>query len=56
MLTSFGEEIRQTPLQPGRPDGGGLQWRHPFLLQYPQTQADVRSFVPRVKRQLTSAL
>jgi len=24
----------------------------PFLLQYPQTQADVRSFVPRVKRQL----
>jgi cell division protein FtsI/penicillin-binding protein 2 len=52
MLTSFGEEIRQTPLQLAAlmaavSNGGTL-----FYLQYPQTQADVRSFVPRVKRQL----
>ena len=52
MLTSFGEEIRQTPLQLAAlmaavSNGGTL-----FYLQYPQSQADVRSFMPRVKRQL----
>jgi len=52
MLTSFGEEIRQTPLQLAAlmaavSNGGTL-----YYLQYPQSQAEVRSFVPRVKRQL----
>jgi beta-lactamase class D len=52
MLTSFGEEIRQTPLQLAAlmaavSNGGTL-----YYLQYPQTQAEVRSFVPRVKRRL----
>jgi penicillin-binding protein 2 len=52
MLTSFGEEIRQTPLQLAAlmaavSNGGTL-----YYLQYPQSQAEMRSFVPRVKRQL----
>jgi len=52
MLTSFGEEIRQTPLQLAAlmaavSNGGTL-----YYLQYPQTEAEVRSFVPRVKRRL----
>jgi cell division protein FtsI/penicillin-binding protein 2 len=52
MLTSFGEEIRQTPLQLAAlmaavSNGGTL-----YYLQYPQSEADVRSFVPRVKRRL----
>jgi cell division protein FtsI/penicillin-binding protein 2 len=52
MLTSFGEEIRQTPLQLAAlmaavSNGGTL-----YYLQYPQSQADVSSFVPRVKRRL----
>ena len=52
MLSSFGEEIRQTPLQLAAlmaavSNGGTL-----YYLQYPESQADVRSFVPRVKRQL----
>lgn len=52
MLTSFGEEIRQTPLQLAAlmaavSNGGTL-----YYLQYPQTQAEVRNFVPRVKRRL----
>jgi len=52
MLTSFGEEVRQTPLQLAAlmaavSNGGTL-----YYLQYPQTQAEVRSFVPRVKRRL----
>jgi len=52
MLTSFGEEIRQTPLQLAAlmaavSNGGTL-----YFLQYPQSQAEVNSFVPRVKRHL----
>ena len=52
MLTSFGEEIRQTPLQLAAlmaavANGGTL-----YYLQYPQSQTEARSFVPRVKRQL----
>ena len=52
MLTSFGEEISQTPLQLAAlmsavANGGTL-----FYLQYPRNQAEVRSFVPRVKRHL----
>lgn len=52
MLTSFGEEISQTPLQlaalmTALANGGKL-----YYLQYPRTQQEVENFVPRVKRQL----
>ena len=52
MLTSFGEEIQQTPLQLAAlisavANGGTL-----YYLQYPRTPADVQGFVPRVKRKL----
>src|SRR5206468_10757758 len=52
MLTSFGEEISQTPLQlaalmSALANGGTL-----YYLQYPRTQQDLDGFVPRIKRQL----
>jgi len=52
MLTSFGEEIQQTPLQLAAllsavANGGTM-----YYLQYPRTQGDIASFVPRVKRRL----
>ncbi len=52
MLTSFGEEISQTPLQLAAlmsaiANGGTL-----YYLQYPRSQAEVKDFVPRVKRRL----
>jgi penicillin-binding protein 2 len=55
MLTSFGEEIQQTPLQLAAlmsaiANGGTLNY-----LQYPRNQAEVQSLVPRVKRRLDIA-
>ncbi len=52
MLTSFGEEIQQTPLQLAAlmsavANGGTL-----YYLQYPRTAAEAQNFVPRVKRKL----
>jgi len=52
MLTSFGEEISQTPLQlaaliAAMANGGTLHY-----LQYPRTPLEVSQFVPRVKRRL----
>jgi cell division protein FtsI/penicillin-binding protein 2 len=52
MLTSFGEEIQQTPLQLAAlmsaiANGGTL-----YYLQYPKTAEDAKNFVPRVKRRL----
>lgn len=52
MLTSFGEEIQQTPLQLAAlmsavANGGTL-----YYLQYPRSPADIQSFVPKVKRKL----
>jgi penicillin-binding protein 2 len=52
MLTSFGEEIQQTPLQLAAlmsavANGGTL-----YYLQYPRSQADVKEFAPMVKRKL----
>jgi penicillin-binding protein 2 len=52
MLTSFGEEVSQTPLQLAAlmsavANGGTL-----FYLQYPRSQAEAKDFVPRVKRKL----
>ena len=52
MLTSFGEEVEQTPLQLAAlmsaiANGGTL-----YYLQYPRSQEEVRSLAPRVKRRL----
>jgi cell division protein FtsI/penicillin-binding protein 2 len=52
MLTSFGEEIEQTPLQLAAlmsaiANGGTL-----YYLQYPRDQQEARNLVPRVKRRL----
>ena len=52
MLTSFGEDIAQTPLQlaalmSALANGGTL-----YYLQYPRTRQEADEFVPRVKRQL----
>ena len=52
MLTSFGEEISQTPLQfaalmSAVANGGNL-----YYLQYPRTQKEAAVFTPRIKRHL----
>jgi len=52
MLTSFGEDIAQTPLQfaallSALANGGTL-----YYLQYPRTPREIDLFIPRVKRQL----
>jgi penicillin-binding protein 2 len=52
MLTSFGEEISQTPLELAGlmgaiANGGTLYW-----LQYPRSQEELNTFEPRVKRHL----
>lgn len=52
MLTSFGEEIHQTPLEfaglmSAVANGGTLYW-----LQYPRSQDEIDSFEPQVKRHL----
>lgn len=55
MLTSFGEEISQTPLEfasliSAVANGGTLYW-----LQYPRSQEEVANFQPQVKRRLDIA-
>ena len=55
MLTSFGEEILQTPLELAAlmsaiANGGTL-----YYLQYPRSAAEATNFVPRVKRRLEIA-
>ncbi len=52
MLTSFGEEISQTPLElagvmTAIANGGTLYW-----LQYPKNQEEVQNFQPQIKRRL----
>ena len=52
MLTSFGEEISQTPLElaglmTAVANGGTLYW-----LQYPQSEQEIREFQPQIKRRL----
>jgi penicillin-binding protein 2 len=52
MLTSFGEEIQQTPLQLAAlmsaiANGGTL-----YYLQYPHSQTEIQDLVPRIKRRL----
>jgi penicillin-binding protein 2 len=55
MLTSFGEEISQTPLELAAlmsavANGGTLYW-----MQYPRTQEEIKEFLPQVKRHLDIA-
>ncbi len=55
MLTSFGEEIQQTPLQLAAlmsaiANGGTL-----YYLQQPRTESDINTFMPRIKRRLDIA-
>jgi len=52
MLTSFGEEISQTPLQLAALMGAIANGGTLYYLQYPRSQAEVQAFVPRVKRRL----
>jgi membrane peptidoglycan carboxypeptidase len=52
MLTSFGEEISQTPLELAAimssvANGGTLYW-----MQYPKNEEELKSFQPQVKRHL----
>jgi beta-lactamase class D len=52
MLTSFGEEISQTPLEltalmSAVANGGTLYW-----LQYPENREAIKNFTPQVKRKL----
>jgi cell division protein FtsI/penicillin-binding protein 2 len=55
MLTSFGEEISQTPLELAAlmsavANGGTLYW-----MQYPRSQEEIKIFQPQVKRHLDIA-
>jgi beta-lactamase class D len=52
MLTSFGEEIQQTPLQLAALMGAIANGGTLYYLQYPRTADEVKNFVPRVKRRL----
>ena len=55
MMTSFGDGIRQTPLElaalVAAVSNGGML----YYLQYPQSSKDIDQFVPRVKRHLDIA-
>jgi len=55
MLTSFGEEIQQTPLQLAALMGAIANGGALYYLQYPRNQAEVQEFIPRVKRRLEIA-
>jgi hypothetical protein len=55
MLTSFGEEISQTPLELAAligavANGGTLYW-----MQYPRSEEEIKTFQPQVKRHLDIA-
>ena len=52
MLTSFGEEISQTPLQLAALMSAIANNGTLYYLQYPRNQEEVRGLVPRVKRNL----
>jgi cell division protein FtsI/penicillin-binding protein 2 len=52
MLTSFGEEIQQTPLQLAALIGAVANGGTLYYLQYPRSQGEVKEFTPRVKRKL----
>ncbi len=52
MLTSFGEEISQTPLQLAALMGALANGGTLYYLQYPRSAREAGQIVPRVKRQL----
>jgi len=52
MLTSFGEEISQTPLELAALIGAVANGGTLYYLQYPRTQTEANYLVPRVKRKL----
>ena len=52
MLTSFGEEISQTPLQLAALMGALANGGTLYYLQYPRSPAEVQHFAPKVKRDL----
>jgi penicillin-binding protein 2 len=52
MLTSFGEEISQTPLQFAALMGAIANGGTLYCLQYPRNAQEVASFTPKVKRKL----
>ncbi len=52
MLTSFGEEVTQTPLELAALMGALANNGTLYYLQYPRSRWEAEHFVPRVKRQL----
>ena len=52
MLTSFGEEISQTPLQLAALMGAIANGGTLYYLQYPRNVEELKDFVPRIKRRL----
>jgi cell division protein FtsI/penicillin-binding protein 2 len=52
MLTSFGEEISQTPLQLAALIGAVANGGTLYYLQYPLSERDATNLVPRIKRRL----
>ncbi len=52
MLTSFGEEIAQTPLQLAALMGAIANGGTLYCLQYPRNAREAASFTPKVKRKL----
>ncbi|PWU11380.1 MAG: penicillin-binding protein [Terriglobia bacterium] len=52
MLTSFGEEISQTPLQFAALLGAVANGGTLYYLQYPRSTQEISDFVPRIKRKL----
>jgi cell division protein FtsI/penicillin-binding protein 2 len=55
MLTSFGEEIHQTPLELAALVGAIANGGKLMYLQYPRTQKEIQEFQPKVKRTLDIA-
>ena len=52
MLTSFGEEISQTPLELAALMGALANGGKLYYLQYPRSQWEAQHFMPKVKREL----
>ena len=52
MLTSFGEEISQTPLELAALMSRGCQWRNALLDAVSQLEEEIKNFQPQVKRHL----